>query len=93
MRWSVMALASLSMMCGYMIIDVMAPLKTMIEQTLGWSSTEYGIFTSGYGWLNLFLLMLIFGGMILDRMGVRFTGIASILTMIAGTALKYWAVV
>ena len=44
--------------------DAMAPLKTMLEQQLGWDSTDYGVFTSGYGWFNIFLLMLIFGGMI-----------------------------
>ncbi len=92
-RWSVLLLVSLSMMSGYIISDVVAPLKTMLEQapTL-WNSTDYGIFTSGYGWLNIFLLMLIFGGMILDRMGIRFTGTTAILIMIAGTAVKYWAI-
>ena len=92
LRWLVLALVALSMMCGYIICDVMAPLKTMIEQTMGWDSTDYGIFTSGYGWLNIFMLMLIFGGIILDRMGIRFTGVSAILVMIAGTALKYWAI-
>ena len=92
-RWSVLLLVSLAMMSGYIITDVVAPLKTMLEQapTL-WNSTDYGIFTSGYGWLNIFLLMLIFGGMILDRMGIRFTGTTAILIMIAGTAVKYWAI-
>ncbi len=92
-RWSVLLLVSLAMMSGYIITDVVAPLKTMLEQapTL-WSSADYGIFTSGYGWLNIFLLMLIFGGMILDRMGIRFTGTTAILIMIAGTAVKYWAI-
>jgi MFS family permease len=91
-RWGVLVLISFSMMCGYIVTDVMAPLKTMIEQTLHWSSTEYGFFTSAYGWFNIFLLMLIFGGMILDRMGIRFTGIAAILTMLVGASMKYWAI-
>lgn len=92
-RWGVLLLVSTAMMSGYIISDVVAPLKTMLEQapTL-WDSTDYGLFTSGYGWLNIFLLMLIFGGMILDRLGVRFTGVLSIAIMIAGTAIKYWAI-
>ena len=92
-RWGVLLLVSLAMMSGYIISDVVAPLKTLLEQapTL-WSSTDYGIFTSGYGWLNIFLLMLIFGGMILDRMGIRFTGTMAMIIMIAGTAIKYWAI-
>ncbi|MFR4237356.1 MAG: MFS transporter, partial [Alistipes onderdonkii] len=67
-------------------------LKTMLEQQLGWDSTDYGVFTSGYGWFNIFLLMLIFGGMILDKKGARFTGILSVGLMIGGTLLKYWAI-
>ncbi|MDR0955185.1 MAG: MFS transporter, partial [Rikenellaceae bacterium] len=92
LRWSVLGMVSLSMMSGYIISDIVAPLKTLLEQapTL-WNSTDYGVFTSGYGWLNIFLLMLIFSGMILDRMGIRFTGTLAMLVMIAGTAIKYWA--
>ncbi len=91
-RWTVLALVSFTMLTGYVITDVMAPLKTMFEQQLGWDSNDYGIFTSGYGLFNIFLLMLIFGGMILDKKGARFTGILSVGIMIIGTLLKYWAI-
>lgn len=91
-RWSVLALAAFTMLCGYFLTDVMAPLKPMLEEELGWSSTEYGFFTSAYGWFNVFLFMLILGGIILDKMGVRFTGIASCATMLIGCAIKYWAI-
>ncbi len=91
-RWIVLALVSFTMLTGYIVSDVMAPLKTMLEQQLGWDSTDYGIFTSGYGWFNIFLLMLIFGGMILDKKGARFTGLLSVGLMIFGTLLKYWAI-
>lgn len=90
-RWSVVALVSFTMLCGYIITDVMAPLKTMIEQELGWSSYDYGLFTSGYGWLNVFVFMLIISGIVLDKMGVRFTGISATVVMIAGAGIKYWA--
>ena len=63
-RWSVLCLVSFTMLTGYVMIDAMAPLKTLFEQRMGWNSTDYGIFTSGYGWFNIFLLMLIFGGII-----------------------------
>ena len=43
----------------------------------GWSSTEYGFFSGAYGLINVFLLMLFFGGVILDKMGIRFTGMMS----------------
>ncbi len=91
-RWIVLGLVSFTMLAGYILSDVMAPLKTMLEQQLGWDSSDYGIFTSGYGIFNIFLLMLIFGGMILDKKGPRFTGIMAVCIMIGGTLLKYWAV-
>lgn len=90
-RWTVVALVSFTMLCGYIITDVMAPLKTMIEQELGWDSYDYGIFTSGYGWLNVFAFMLIISGIVLDKAGVRFTGVASTVVMIIGAGMKYWA--
>lgn len=91
-RWSVLFLVSFTMLTGYILTDVMAPLKTMLEQQLAWSSSDYGVFTSGYGIFNIFLLMLIFGGMILDAKGPRFTGILAVSIMITGALLKYWAI-
>ncbi len=91
-RWTVLALVAFTMFCGYFITDVMAPLKPMLEAQLSWSSTEYGFFTSAYGWFNVFLFMLIIGGIILDKMGIRFTGLMSCILMIIGCGLKFYAV-
>jgi MFS family permease len=91
-RWSALAVVAFTMLCGYYLTDVMAPLKPMLEKELLWNSTEYGFFTSAYGWFNVFLLMLILGGIILDKKGVRFTGKMATITMVAGTAVKYWAI-
>lgn len=92
MRWVVMIIVSFTMMCGYVITDIMAPLKDVLEKELAWSSTEYGIFSGAYGYLNVFLLMIIFGGLILDKLGIRFTGLTSALLMIIGAAIKYFAI-
>ena len=91
-RWTALAIVSFTMLCGYYLTDVMAPLKPMLEKELLWNSTEYGFFTSAYGWFNVFLGMLIFGGIILDKMGVRFTGKMATIVMVVGTAIKFWAV-
>jgi nitrate/nitrite transporter NarK len=91
-RWSALAVVSFTMLCGYYLADVMAPLKGMLEEQLKWNSLDYGIFTSAYGWFNVFLLMLIIGGIILDKMGVRFTGVMSSAVMVAGAAIKFWAI-
>ena len=58
-RWAALAVVAFTMLCGYFLTDVMSPLKPMLESELLWSSTDYGIFTSVYGWFNVFLLMLI----------------------------------
>lgn len=91
-RWTALAIVAFTMLCGYFLTDVMSPLKPMLEEELAWTSTDFGLFTSAYGWFNVFLLMLIFGGMILDKMGVRFTGLGACLLMLIGCAIKYAAV-
>ena len=91
-RWSALFIVSFTMMCGYFLTDIMAPLAGLLEAQFGWSRAEYGTFTSSYGWFNVFLLMLILGGIILDKLGVRLTGLGAALVMVIGTALKYWAI-
>jgi MFS family permease len=91
-RWSALAVVAFTMLCGYFLTDVIAPLKGLLEGQLGWSSSDFGFFNSAYGWFNVFLGMLIIGGIILDKMGVRFTGLMAAIIMVLGTAVKYWAV-
>lgn len=91
-RWAALFIVSFTMFAGYFLADVMAPLQGMLEKELGWNANEYGFFTSAYGWFNVFLFFLIIGGIILDKMGVRFTGLMSAIIMVAGTAIKYWAI-
>jgi nitrate/nitrite transporter NarK len=76
----------------YYLTDAMAPLQERLQANLSWSASDYGLFTSGYGWFNVFLLMLVFSGMILDKMGVRFTGVLSIGIMLTGGIIKYLAI-
>ena len=91
-RWTALFIVSFTMFAGYFLADVMAPLQGMLEKELGWNASEYGFFTSAYGWFNVFLFFLIIGGIILDKMGVRFTGIMAAMIMVVGTAIKYWAI-
>jgi nitrate/nitrite transporter NarK len=91
-RWLMLILVSFTMMCMYYLTDAMAPLQERLQAGLSWTASDYGFFTSGYGWFNVFLLMLVFSGMILDKMGVRFTGILSIGIMLIGGFIKYWAI-
>lgn len=91
-RWSALFIVSFTMMCAYFLTDIMAPMAGLLEGQLGWTRAEYGTFTSSYGWFNVFLLMLILGGIILDKAGIRITGVGATLLMVLGTGIKYWAV-
>lgn len=96
-RWGVLALVAFTMLCGYFITDLMAPLQDLLQSPvmsggLGWSGDDYGTFTSAYGWFNVFFLMLIFGGIILDKMGVRFTGVMATCIMLIGVFIKWFGV-
>ncbi|MCD8194249.1 MAG: MFS transporter [Tannerellaceae bacterium] len=91
-RWTALVVVSFTMLCGYFLTDVLSPLKPMLEEELLWSSTDFGIFNSAYGWFNVFLFMLILGGMILDRKGIRFTGLGACILMVVGCLIKYGAI-
>ncbi len=91
-RWTSLVIVSFTMFCGYFLADAMSPLKPLLESQLLWDNLDYGIFTSAYGWFNVFLMMLIFSGILLDKTGVRFTGILSSAIMVVGAGLKYYAI-
>ena len=96
-RWTVLAIVSFTMMAGYIVAKEMSPLQFMLEKTvgdggMGWTSGEFGIFAGSRGFFNVFLLMLFVGGIILDKMGVRFTGILSCVLMLAGSAAVYGSI-
>ncbi|MDD4008557.1 MAG: MFS transporter [Fermentimonas sp.] len=91
-RWTALLIVSFTMMCGYFLSDVLSPLVGLLESQLSWTRADYGIYTSSYGWFNVFLLMLIFGGIILDKLGIRITGLGATALMVVGTAIKYWAI-
>ena len=93
-RWTVLAIVSFTMMAGYVVAKEMSPLQFMLEKAaqdggMGWTSGEFGIFAGSRGFFNVFLLMLFVGGIILDKMGVRFTGILSCVLMLTGAAAVY----
>lgn len=95
-RWTALIIVSFTMMFGYFFTDVMSPLESLLTAKspggLGWSSDEYGFFSGAYGYFNVFLLLLFFGGIVLDKFGIRFTGTLSTILMFAGALIKWWAV-
>lgn len=98
-RWTALLIVSFTMMFGYFFTDVMSPLEPLLTAAkedgglgLGWSSDEYGFFSGSYGYFNVFLLLLFFGGIILDKFGIRFTGVLSTILMFTGALIKWYAV-
>ena len=96
-RWTVLFIVATAMMMGYFVNDIMSPLETLLEMPrsqggLGWTPSDYGFFSGAGSFINVFLLMLFFSGIILDKMGIRFTGTLACSLMVLGTLIKYYAV-
>ena len=99
-RFAALGIVSITMMFAYFFTDVMAPLEPLLTAAIGgeeglghgWTSSEYGFFSGAYGLMNVYLLLLFFGGIILDKFGIRFTGLMSTVLMFAGALIKWWAV-
>lgn len=92
MRWTALVLVASAMFFAYMFVDVLSPLQTMLETQVGWSADTYGTFASSEYFLNVFVFFLIFAGIILDKMGVRFTAILSGAVMVVGGGIKLYAI-
>lgn len=96
-RWAALIIVSFTMMMGYYVTDLLSPLESILTSPvaqggLGWSADDYGFFSGSYSFINVFLLMLFFGGIILDKLGIRFTGVLSTALMVVGILIKYVAV-
>ena len=96
-RWTVLFIVATAMMMGYFVNDVMSPLEALLEMPrsqggLGWTPSDYGFFSGAGSFINVFLLMLFFSGLILDKMGIRFTGTLACSLMVAGTLLKLYGI-
>lgn len=87
-RWAALILIALMMFFAYMFVDVMSPLQSMIEQGRGWTPNTFGTYAASEYFLNV-CGFLILAGIILDKMGIRFTGILSASLMVLGASIKF----
>ena len=92
MRWTALLLLALGMFCSYIFMDILSPIKDLMESTRGWSSSAFGTEEGAEVFLNVFVFFLIFAGIILDKMGVRFTALLSGVVMLIGACIKWYAV-
>lgn len=90
-RWIALVLVASMMFFGYMFVDVMSPLQSLASTKLGWSAEAFGYYAGAEYMLNVFGF-LILAGIILDKMGVRFTGTLSASLMLAGACIKLYAI-
>lgn len=91
-RWTALLLLSLAMFCSYIFVDILSPIKDLMLSQRGWDSTAFGTMQSSETFLNVFVFFLIFAGIILDKMGVRFTALLSGAVMLTGALIKYYAI-
>ncbi|MBC5623089.1 MFS transporter [Butyricimonas hominis] len=92
MRWTVLLLLAFAMFCSYIFMDILSPIKDLMQSTRGWDSTAFGTMQGSETFLNVFIFFLIFAGIILDKMGVRFTAILSGVVMLVGATINWYAV-
>ena len=92
MRWTALLLLALAMFCSYIFMDILSPIKDLMQETRGWDSTAFGTMQGSEVFLNVFAFFLIFAGIILDKMGVRFTMVLSAVVMLVGACIKWYAV-
>lgn len=91
-RWTVLILLALMMFFGYMLVDILSPLQSLLQETKGWDPQAYGTYQGSETFLNVFVFFLIFAGIILDKIGVRYTALLSGTLMVIGASIKYYAI-
>lgn len=90
-RWTALGLLAFAMFCSYIFMDILSPIKDLLQSTRGWDSTAFGTMQGSETFLNVFIFFLIFAGIILDKMGVRFTAVLSGAVMLVGALINWYA--
>ena len=92
LRWTALLLLALAMFCAYIFMDILSPIKDLMQSQRGWDSDAFGTMQGSETFLNVFVFFLIFAGIILDKMGVRFTALLSGAVMLVGACIKWYAI-
>jgi MFS family permease len=88
-RWAALVLLSLAMFGNYYVYDDVAPVADLLTSQLGFNDEQIGLLYSTYSWAAV--LVLLGGGVIIDRFGTRrsvlifgaITTVAGILTAVS----------
>lgn len=90
-RWTALGLLAFAMFCSYIFMDILSPIKDLLQSTRGWDSTAFGTMQGSETFLNVFIFFLIFAGIILDKIGVRYTALLSGTVMLIGATINWYA--
>ena len=91
-RWMALLLLALAMFCAYIFMDILSPIKDLMQTQRGWDSDAFGTMQGSETFLNVFVFFLIFAGIILDKMGVSFTALLSGGVTLLGAIIKWYAI-
>ena len=92
LRWTVLMLLSFATLFCFVFGDILSPVKSLLETAKGWNSIAYGTYAGSMAFINVFFFFLIFAGIILDKMGARFTAVLSGVVLMAGAAINWYAI-
>ena len=92
LRWTALVLLASAMFFAYIFMDILSPLQALLQTSRGWTPEAFGHYAGSETFLNVFVFFLIFAGIILDKMGVRFTAALSGAVMLLGGSINYYAV-
>jgi MFS family permease len=84
-RWLVLVFISLAMFGNYYVYDCISPLADVLKARLGFTDTNIGLLQAIYSIPNIFMVLV--GGIIVDRIGVRRATLAFGITCFAGAAV------
>ena len=68
-RWLVLVVISLAMFGNYYVYDAVSPIADLLKEQLGFSDSNIGLLNAIYSFPNI--LMVLLGGIIIDRIGVK----------------------
>lgn len=84
-RWSVLVCLSVALFGNYYVYDAVAPLADMLRRELGFTSAQVGALNAIYSFPNI--VMVLIGGVIVDRAGIRVSTLAFAGICLAGAIL------
>jgi len=85
LRWAVLVFVSIAMFGNYYVYDAIAPLADVLKDQLGFSDTNIGTLNAIYSLPNI--IMVLIGGIIIDRIGTRKSTVLFAIICMAGAAI------